>query len=122
MTIRTVNVSNQNLNWSSTFNFSLNRNKINELYGMTGTYTLAGVQHEGEVPDFDNEWFPGRAIDAVWNYDMIGIWQEEESEEAAVYNLRPGDIKVRVFDVSGTYVWLDDLIRMERSDTSDRVG
>ena len=122
MTLRTVNVSNQNLNWSSTFNFSLNRNKINELYGMTGTYTLAGVQHEGEVPDFDNEWFPGRAIDAVWNYDMIGIWQEEESEEAAVYNLRPGDIKARDLDDSGTYEALDDKMFIGHTEPRYRLG
>jgi len=100
-TINTVNVKNPNFSWNSTLVFSLNRNKIKELWGDMGDFTLLNKEQHGELPDFQNKWFPGQALDVVWDYDRLGIWQEAESEEAAKYNLEPGDYKVD--DVNGDY-------------------
>ena len=100
-TINTVNISHQNFSWRSTLVFSLNRNQIKELWGDYGSYTLLNKEYYGELPDFQNKWFPGYALDAVWDYDRLGIWQMEEAEEAAKYELEPGDYKVD--DVNGDY-------------------
>ncbi|HLR32340.1 MAG TPA: hypothetical protein VK074_07620, partial [Fodinibius sp.] len=108
MSLNSVNISSENLNWSSNFVFSLNRNKIRELFGDTGEYRLLGETHTGEVPDFDNEWFPGRALDEVWGYDVVGVWQVDEAEEAAEYGMRPGDFKAVDPNSDGRYVDLDD--------------
>jgi len=107
-TISSVNVNSANFDWRSTFNLSLNRNKIISLFGESGDFTLEGNAQNGEVPDFQNEWFPGRAIDAVWNYEIAGIWQEEEVTAAEVYGLEPGDLKAVDRDNSGTYEALED--------------
>ncbi|MCB0685980.1 MAG: TonB-dependent receptor [Saprospiraceae bacterium] len=107
-TINSVNLNSQNFSWRSAFNMSLNRNKILSLFGETGTYTLEGSQYDGELPDFENEWFPGYAIDAIWNYDITGIWQVEEKDQAEVYGLEPGDLKAADLNNSGTYEALDD--------------
>jgi TonB-dependent starch-binding outer membrane protein SusC len=94
LTMNSVNISSSNLTWRSNFVFSLNRNKINRLFGDVGTYTLLGEEREGELPDFSNLWFPGQAIDVVWDYEILGVYQEHEADEAAQYNLRMGDYKV----------------------------
>jgi TonB-dependent starch-binding outer membrane protein SusC len=107
-TLNTVNVNTSNLTWRSGLVFSLNRNKINRLFGDFGTYTLLGEEHEGELPDFSNQWFPGQAIDAVWDYEIIGIWQEDEAGDAAQYGLRMGDYKVVDVNEDGQYTQFQD--------------
>ena len=67
-----------------------------------------GKTQTGEVPDFSNQWFPGQAIDVVWNYKVMGIWQTDEAAEAAKYNLKPGDYKVVDINDDGKYVDLQD--------------
>lgn len=99
ISVNTVNVKNKNFEWESSLVFSMNRNKIVKLFGDMGTYKLLGETHSGELPDFTNGWFPGQASDVVWNYNVAGVWQTGEKNEATVYGLSPGDWKVR--DVNG---------------------
>lgn len=108
MTVNTINVSNPKLSWKSNFVFSLNRNKIKKLFGDIGTYTLLGEERYGELPDFSNLWFPGEALDVVWDYDIVGIWQMDEAEEAAKYNMEPGDYKAVDVNNDNKYVNLED--------------
>lgn len=54
-----------------------------------------------EVDDVNRGWFVGKDISAIWDHEFIGIWQEDEAEEAAKYGQQPGDAKVR--DVNGDY-------------------
>ncbi len=105
MTLNTINYSQPAFTWKSSLVFSLNRNKINKLFGDVSSYTLLGKSQTGEVPDFSNGWFPGQAIDVVWDYKVMGIWQTEEATEAAKYGLKPGDFKV--LDVDGDYKYID---------------
>jgi TonB-dependent starch-binding outer membrane protein SusC len=108
MTINTVNVSNPSITWKSNLVFSLNRNKIKKLFGDIGTYTLLGQQRTGDVPDFTNQWFPGKAIDVIWDYNVLGVWQTNEADAAKVYNLLPGDYKVLDVDGDGKLINLND--------------
>ena len=105
MTLNTINISKSTFTWKSNLVFSLNRNKINKLFGDVSSYTLLGKTQTGEVPDFSNGWFPGQAIDVVWDYKVTGIWQKDEATEAAKYGLKPGDFKVA--DVDGDYKYID---------------
>jgi TonB-linked SusC/RagA family outer membrane protein len=107
-TLRTRKVFNADLTWNSEFIFSLNRNEIVALFGDTGEYTLLGETRSGELPDFTNQWFPGRAIDAVWDYEVTGVWQEDEADEAAQYGMRPGDFKSVDVNDDGIYRAEDD--------------
>jgi len=103
ISLNTLNIDRENLKWNSSIVYSANRNKIEELFGDFGETTINGVTGFQELPDYSNEWFPGQAIDRIWNYDVVGIWQNEEAEEAAKYQLKPGDFKV--VDVDGNYVY-----------------
>ena len=77
--------------WSNDATFSMARNEIVSL-----TY--------GKRDDPGNQWFIGQPIDGgnnnVWyDYKFLGIWQTEDSVQAAVYGEKPG--MVRVEDVNG---------------------
>ncbi|HLT93396.1 MAG TPA: hypothetical protein VKZ56_02490, partial [Membranihabitans sp.] len=108
LSINSVNIDRDKFQWKSNFVFSMNRNKIVELFGDVGTYTLEGETITGEVPDFSNEWFPGHAIDHIWDYNIVGIWQEHEEDKAAEYRLKPGDIKSVDVNNDGQYEALLD--------------
>jgi hypothetical protein len=101
LTLNTVNINRPDFSWNSSLVFSLNRNKIKELWGDVGDFKLLNKEQFGELPDFRNRWFPGQALDVIWDYNRLGIWQLDENEEAAKYNLEPGDYKVE--DVNGDY-------------------
>lgn len=107
MTLNSINVSQRDFTWKSNLVFSLNRNKI-KLFGDIGTYTLLNEQREGELPDFTNLWFPGEALDVVWDYDIIGIYQLNEADAAAVYGLQPGDFKAVDVNNDGKFVNVQD--------------
>ncbi|WP_239060699.1 SusC/RagA family TonB-linked outer membrane protein [Bacteroides sp. 519] len=96
LTVNTVNIKNRDFEWGSTFNFSMNRNKIVHLYYtyenvLDADGNIVGVK---EVDDVANKWFVGKDINEIWNYKLLGIWQEDEKEEAALYKQVPGDPKV----------------------------
>lgn len=53
--------------WESGLVFSMNRDKINKLYG------------ENDDRDIGNSWFVGEPIGALYDYEMAGgVWTEEE--------------------------------------------
>jgi TonB-linked SusC/RagA family outer membrane protein len=99
LTLNTVNISQSNVTWKSGFVFSMNRNKIIELFGDTEEVEINGEIVTRKVPDYSNEWFPGEAIDVVWDYELAGIWQLDEEALAAEYGMLPGDYKA--VDVDG---------------------
>ena len=52
--------------------------------------------------------FPEQAIDRIWNYNVTGIWQESEAEEAEKYGVTPGEYKAEDVDKDYTYQELVD--------------
>ena len=48
-----------------------------------------------ETDDIINQRFIGHAIDAVWDYKVLGIWQENQADEAAKFSQAPGDFRIK---------------------------
>lgn len=102
LNLNTINIQNDKFEWRSSLGLSLNRNKIIHLY-----YTYEDILDENgniigrkELNDEKNGWFIGRDINEIWGYQFMGIWQEEEKEEAAKYNQIPGDPKYKdIYDL-----------------------
>ena len=90
--VSTQNYNKENFQWNTNFNFSLNRNKINALYGDLD-------ENGDELDDLQNGLFIGEATDVIWGREAVGIWQTNEAAEAAAYGVEPGDFKIR--DVNG---------------------
>lgn len=96
LSINTLNISNNVLEWTTNFAFSYNKNKIVHIdYQMEDVLDDNGnVIGQKEKDNINKGWFIGKSIYEIWDYDVVGIWQANEAEEAAKYNQRPGDPKV----------------------------
>ncbi len=79
--INSVNISKPHFTWRTDLSFSLNRNAIKDLWG-------------DKKDDVANRWFIGQPIGVYYDLKQLGIWQEEEAEEAAKYGASPGHIKI----------------------------
>lgn len=84
-----IPVKTKDFTWTSTLTWSLDRNKIKALAN-------------GVTEDINNRWFVGEEIGVYYDYVYDGIWKTSEAEEAAKYGRKPGQIKVKDLDDSGT--------------------
>src|SRR5690606_29211304 len=91
ITLSSINIESDDpdgFTWSTDFNFYANRNEITKL--------SSGVER-----DINNGWFVGQPIDAIFDYEKIGIWQVGEEAAGLAFGgsannaFIPGDIKVR---------------------------
>ena len=94
--LNTVNIKQKNFEWNTTFNFSYNKNKIKHLFYEYENVLDANSNVIGQKEsDYTaNGWFIGKPINQIWDYKVIGIWQNDEWKEAAKYKQQPGDPKV----------------------------
>ncbi|MEK6478981.1 TonB-dependent receptor [Catalinimonas sp. 4WD22] len=85
--LNTVNFDNNAFKWTTNFNFSLNRNTIDKLYGGLDDimFTVQGTSLINRV---------GEPIGSIYNYELDGVWQLDEADEAAKYDQFPGQVKV----------------------------
>jgi TonB-linked SusC/RagA family outer membrane protein len=81
-TLTSRNVSNTDFSWTTDLNLFGNREEIVDLYGT------------GE-DDIGNQWFIGEPLTVWYDHEKIGIWQQDEADEAAQVGREPGEIKVR---------------------------
>jgi TonB-linked SusC/RagA family outer membrane protein len=96
--LSTMNIQAQtrnDFNWTSDFNFFINRGKITQLAG-------------GIKQDVANGWFVGQPLDVSYDYKRVGIWQNTSEDSAAAKALGlsvSGNASVigtiRVADLSG---------------------
>lgn len=96
ISLRSLNLDNPTLKWSTTLGFSYNKNRIDHLYYEYENVLDADGNVTGtkEMDDITNKWFIGRPISAIWDYRVTGIWQAGEADEAKKYGQVPGDPKV----------------------------
>jgi TonB-linked SusC/RagA family outer membrane protein len=110
-TINTVNISTNDFTWNTTFNISMNRNKVLSLAtpapifsGNPNFLSNTGIIRVGDP------------VGSFWGLVRLGVWTEAERAEAAKFAsyrggkpILPGDIKY--LDVNGDYA-INDLDRM----------
>ncbi|MEQ9443205.1 MAG: TonB-dependent receptor [Cyclobacteriaceae bacterium] len=96
--LSTVNIAKEGFNWSTNVNFSMNKNKIVELYG-------GGID-----ADVGNSLFVGEPLQANYYYEFDGIWQLDEADEADIYEQVPGSVKVVDQNNDGKLTEADDRV------------
>ncbi|WP_440427201.1 SusC/RagA family TonB-linked outer membrane protein [Prevotella merdae] len=96
LSLNTVNIKEKNFEWRTSLGLSWNKNTIKKLYGTFENIldVNGNVIGRKESDDLSNKWFIGKSIGTIWDYEVTGIWQVDEYEEAAKYGQRPGDPKV----------------------------
>jgi len=110
-TLNTVNINTKDFTWSSTFNISMNKNKVLSL--ATPAPIFSGnpnfLSNTGIIK-------VGEPVGSFWGLVRQGVWTEAERAEAAKYTsyrggkpILPGDLKY--LDVNGDYA-INDLDRV----------
>lgn len=100
--INSTNIDNGVVQWNTTFNISMNRNKVLSLATPSDIFNVGG-------PNFTNPTNViriGEPVGSFWGLTRLGVWSEAEREEAAKFTsyrngltILPGDIKY--LDVNG---------------------
>ncbi len=108
LTLNTVNVNAGDFSWNTTFNISMNRNKVLTLATPADIFGVGG-------PNFTNQTSIiriGEPVGSFWGLNRLGVWSEAEKDEAAKFRsyrngltILPGDIKYQ--DVNGDYAITD---------------
>ncbi|WP_234568034.1 SusC/RagA family TonB-linked outer membrane protein [Rhodohalobacter sp. 614A] len=80
-TLNTINTLSEDFSWNTDLTFFSNKEEIVELVS--------------ESDDIGNGWFIGEPTEVFYDYEKIGIWQQDEAAEAASYGQEPGEIKVK---------------------------
>src|SRR5699024_8867247 len=86
VTLNTHNIKAGDFSWDMGINFSINRNKITQLYG-------------DNKDDIGNKWFIGKPLRAVYDYVVEGVWQKGEDPSHQDPSAEPGDLKFK--DLNG---------------------
>ena len=77
--LNSLNITKGDFEWSSSLNFSLNRDKIISL-------------REGNVDDIANKWFIGKPLRVYYDYNVIGVWQlDDDIADSHMPSAKPGD-------------------------------
>ncbi|MBN1819764.1 MAG: TonB-dependent receptor [Prolixibacteraceae bacterium] len=74
-------ISTDDFTWTADLNLFGNKEEIVDLYGT-------------KTDDVGNRWFIGEPLTVWYDYHKLGIWQTSEAEQAAVYQAKPGEIKI----------------------------
>ncbi|WP_442589443.1 SusC/RagA family TonB-linked outer membrane protein [Pedobacter sp. AW31-3R] len=97
ITLNSVNMERKDFRWTSSLNFSLNRDKIIDLRG-------------DKIDDITNKWFIGRPLRVYHDYHMVGIWQKGDNyfttdangnEREIQTGAAPGSAKLEDVDGNG---------------------
>lgn len=92
LTVRSVNIENQDWRWTTGVTFWLNRNKLVHLYGED----LDGDGKEDD--DISNSRFIGKPLGAIYGYVQDGIVQEDDQEYIKANGVTPGIPKYKNLD------------------------
>jgi TonB-dependent starch-binding outer membrane protein SusC len=105
--LNTENINNKNFVWRSSFSFWTNQNKILKLYGAVPVTDASGNTSLIDQDDRANGWFIGKPISQIWDYKVLGVWQEAERDLAKTYGFTPGDFKLEDLNQDGKFT-IDD--------------
>jgi TonB-linked SusC/RagA family outer membrane protein len=87
LSLTSNNLQSKDFSWTSNITFSLNRNKILDLYG-------------DKRSDTASQWFIGYPVDVRFGYQYAGVWQlTDDTAHTPQGAIRPGFAKVK--DING---------------------
>ncbi|MGG7662853.1 SusC/RagA family TonB-linked outer membrane protein [Dyadobacter sp. BHUBP1] len=88
--INSTNIKAGDFSWSTTFNISVNKNKVLALSGGSDIFSGATVIRVGEP------------VGSMFGRVHQGTWSTAEAEQAKKYNMLPGDVKYADLNNDGT--------------------
>jgi TonB-dependent starch-binding outer membrane protein SusC len=92
LTLNSTNVSTKDVQWNTFVTCWMNRNKLVSLYGEDKNGD--GIEDD----DVANSLFIGKSLGAIYNFEQIGIVQQEDTEYIALTGSLPGYPKYKDID------------------------
>ncbi len=86
--LNTRNIVTKDFTWTSNLTFSWNKEKITKLASPDAEYISNG--DDGKVL------YMGEAVNSWYHYKLNGVWRTSEAEDAAVFGMEPGDLKIDI--------------------------
>ena len=99
-------VQTSNFVWDVNFNISTVKNKVLDLGDQAAFMT--GTNGNGMLSEETYRVEENLPLGTMWGYKHLGIWQEAEAAEAAVFGNVPGDYKYEDINGDGAYNLEDD--------------
>ncbi len=106
--VNSTNIQSGDFRWTSGLTFSLNRNKLAELYG------------DGQ-DDVNARLFIGESLGAIYGYEFVGVVQEDDAGYIAANSAHPGDAMYANLD-NNEQITLDDRKILGFGKESFRMG
>ena len=95
LTVNIHPIRRPNFTWDTSVSLFTVTRRLTHLYG--GVEDVldddGNVIGQKEPDDPTNHWYIGHDPDEIRDYEMGGVWQIGEEEEAAKYNCKPGDFR-----------------------------
>ena len=104
-TVDIIPVQTRDFYWNMNFNLSTVKNEVLDLGDQSAF--LTGTNGNGYLSVETYRVEEGLPLGTMWGYKCLGIWQEDEADEAAKYDLAPGDYKYEDVNNDGA-INLDD--------------
>lgn len=96
--LTTVNVSTDQVTWSTSFNFARNKNEVLSVYENSDFI----IEDRGDGYDEDDYIQVGQPLGSYYNYQADGVWHADEADEASGYGQTEGQGRVKDFDGNGS--------------------
>lgn len=89
--INSRNILTKDFTWNTAFTFAANKEKV------------VATTSDNPLQNGDYWLIEGQPINTYYMYKYLGIWKEDQAEEAAKYGQKPGQIHVLDADDNGKY-------------------
>ena len=91
VTLTTRNIVKKDFQWTSTFTFAKNKEKVTSLGEGAAEYVQQDTRDEKSYT-----LHVGSPVKSYWHYKVAGVWQKGEEADAAAFGKMPGDLKIHV--------------------------
>ncbi|MFC5682703.1 SusC/RagA family TonB-linked outer membrane protein [Flavobacterium sp. MAHUQ-51] len=92
--LNTTNIDKGGFKWTTNFNFATNKNEVKKLYGGLNRILTNDSGINMVIT-------PGQPVGAIFDYVFDGIWQLDQTTEAATFGQRPGQVRVKDINNDG---------------------
>ena len=92
ISLKTTNISKEDVNWTTGLIFTKNRNEVVSLFGDDNDGD--GIEDD----DISNSLFIGESLGAIFGFEFIGVVQESDTQYIADNGATPGDPMFRDLD------------------------
>jgi len=107
LSVNATPVLTEDFSWNIAANFSTNKNKIVNIGGETIYGLSSAGNNDAILSDETYILKKGLAMGSLYGYKWLGIWQEDQATEAAVYGNKPGDNRYADLDHDGSITTSD---------------